>query len=129
MDLKNIIAAIALSAAVIVLYGLFFAPDQEQLSSLRDSKNKELVERSEAPKIEAEVQIKTISREDALKDVDRISFENEFIKGSISLRGGEIDDLELKTYNRRLDSEEKIQLLNPSSTNEGYTFNTGWATN
>ncbi|RPF74627.1 MAG: membrane protein insertase YidC [Rickettsiales bacterium TMED289] len=129
MDLKNIIAAIALSAAVIVLYGLFFAPDQEQLSSLRDSKNKELVEKSEAPKIEAEVQIKTISREDALKDVDRISFENEFIKGSISLRGGEIDDLELKTYNRRLNSEEKIQLLNPSSTNEGYTFNTGWATN
>ena len=32
MDLKNIIAAIALSAAVIVLYGLFFAPSPEQLS-------------------------------------------------------------------------------------------------
>ena len=28
MDLKNIIAAITLSAAVIVLYGLFFAPTQ-----------------------------------------------------------------------------------------------------
>ena len=34
MDLKNIIAAIALSAAVIVLYGLFFAPTQEQLDNL-----------------------------------------------------------------------------------------------
>ena len=32
MDLKNIIAAIALSAAVIVLYGLFFAPSQKQIT-------------------------------------------------------------------------------------------------
>ena len=28
MDSKNVIAAIALSSAVIVLYSLFFAPDQ-----------------------------------------------------------------------------------------------------
>ena len=34
MDLKNIIAAIALSAAVIVLYGLFFAPTQEQINNI-----------------------------------------------------------------------------------------------
>ena len=58
----------------------------------------------------------------------RITFENEFIKGSISLNGGLIDDLELKTYNKILDSKNKIKLLNPASTNEGYTFNTGWAT-
>ena len=29
MDTKNIIAAISLSAAVIILYGLFFAPDPQ----------------------------------------------------------------------------------------------------
>ena len=34
MDLKNIKAAITLSAAVIVLYGLFFAPTQEQINNL-----------------------------------------------------------------------------------------------
>ena len=33
MDLKNIIAAIALSAAVIVLYGLFFAPSQNNFQN------------------------------------------------------------------------------------------------
>ena len=40
MDLKNIIAAITLSAAVIVLYGLF-APTQEQINNLnnKDEKN------------------------------------------------------------------------------------------
>ena len=31
MDTKNIIAAISLSAAVIILYGLFFAPEPQPL--------------------------------------------------------------------------------------------------
>ena len=129
MDLKNIIAAIALSAAVIVLYGLFFAPEQKQISELNKNSNKNLNEQSETPSIEEKIKIKTIKREDAIKTEDRIFFENEFIKGSISLKGGEIDDLELKTYDKTLKSNQKIQLLNPSSTKEGYTFNTGWATN
>ena len=44
MDLKNIIAAIALSAAVIVLYGLFFAPTQEQITKKSKSNDEWLME-------------------------------------------------------------------------------------
>ena len=128
MDLKNIIAAIALSAAVIVLYGLFFAPSPEQLSKSNKIQQNEIVENNDIPSLEDKVEVKTISRQEALNSSQRITFENEFIKGSISLDGGLIDDLELKTYNKILDSKNKIQLLNPASTNEGYTFNTGWAT-
>ena len=128
MDLKNIIAAIALSAAVIVLYGLFFAPSPEQLSKSNKIQQNEIVENNDIPSLEDKVEVKTISRQEALNSSERITFENEFIKGSISLDGGLIDDLELKTYNKILDSKNKIQLLNPASTNEGYTFNTGWAT-
>ncbi|MDC3004895.1 membrane protein insertase YidC [Candidatus Pelagibacter sp.] len=128
MDLKNIIAAIALSAAVIVLYGLFFAPSPEQISKSNKIQQNEIVENNDIPSLEDKVEVKTISRQEALNSSQRISFENEFIKGSISLDGGLIDDLELKTYNKILDSKNKIQLLNPASTSEGYTFNTGWAT-
>ena len=128
MDLKNIIAAIALSAAVIVLYGLFFAPSPEQLSKSNKIQQNEIVENNDIPSLKDKVEVKTISRQEALNSSQRITFENEFIKGSISLNGGLIDDLELKTYNKILDSKNKIQLLNPASTNEGYTFNTGWAT-
>ena len=129
MDLKNIIAAIALSAAVIVLYGLFFAPTQEQInnSRLNENQKEEIINSTDAPSIEENVPNETISRDDAIKENSRIFFENEFIKGSISLLGGAIDDLELKTYNQTLDGKDKIQLLNPISTNNGYTFNTGWA--
>ena len=126
MDLKNIIAAIALSAAVIVLYGLFFGPTQEQIDNLSVNENQkeEIINNTDAPSIEENVPNNIISRDDAIKKNSRILFENEFIKGSISLLGGAIDDLELKTYNQTLDSKDNIQLLNPISTNEGYTFNT-----
>ena len=109
MDLKNIIAAIALSAAVIVLYGLFFAPTQEQLNSIekKESVQQEVLQNSEAPSIEEKIQLKSITRDEAINSDDRIFFENEFISGSITLKGGTIDDLELKTYNNTLGSEKK----------------------
>ena len=40
MDSKNVIAAISLSAAVIILYGLFFAPEPQQISQTQQEKNK-----------------------------------------------------------------------------------------
>ena len=128
MDLKNIIAAITLSAAVIVLYGLFFAPTQEELSKINEKGKNEINQNTDAPIIDEKIEVKAVTREDAIKKDNRIIFENSFIKGSISLLGGAIDDLELKAYNKTLKSNEKIQLLNPASTNNGYTFNTGWAT-
>ena len=128
MDLKNIIAAITLSAAVIVLYGLFFAPTQEQINNLNNKDEKNITQNTDAPTIDEKIEVKTITREDALVKDNRVFFENAFIKGSISLLGGAIDDLELKAYNKTLNSKAKIQLLNPASTKDGYTFNTGWAT-
>ena len=128
MDLKNIIAAITLSAAVIVLYGLFFAPTQEQINNLNNKDEKNITQNTDAPTIDEKIEVKTITRNDALGKDNRVFFENAFIKGSISLLGGAIDDLELKAYNKTLNSKEKIQLLNPASTKDGYTFNTGWAT-
>ena len=129
MDLKNIIAAIALSAAVIVLYGLFFAPSQKQITEETIDRNVEnFSQNTDAPSLEDNVEIKSISREDAINSNERVFFENEFIKGSISLKGGVIDDLELKTYDKSLGSNEKIKLLNPEGTDQGYSFNTGWAT-
>ena len=38
MDTKNVIAAIALSSAVIVLYSLFFIPEQTQNQNLDEKK-------------------------------------------------------------------------------------------
>ena len=130
MDTKNVIAAISLSAAVIILYSLFFAPPQQQINKKQIEENKsKLSQASDAPKIEQEEKILEISREEALNKNERITFENENIKGSISLKGGSIDDLIFKKYTKALNGTEKIILLNPKNIENGYFVETGWATN
>ncbi len=130
MDTKNVIAAISLSAAVIILYSLFFAPPQQQINKKQIEENtNKLSQATDAPKIEQEEKILEISREEALNKNKRITFENENIKGSISLKGGSIDDLIFKKYTKTLNGTEKIILLNPKNIKNGYFVETGWATN
>ena len=123
MDTKNVIAAISLSAAVIILYGLFFAPPPKEINNLNQEKT---VLNSEAPKLDSSDKFIEISREEAIKESERVEFENENIKGSISLLGGTIDDLIFKNYTETLDSKNKITLLHPKKFSQGYYVETGW---
>ena len=128
MDTKNIIAAISLSAAVIILYGLFFAPDPQELEKIRKEKSI-ATQNSEAPKLEVKENIIELSRDEAINISKRVEFENENIKGSISLLGGIIDDLEFKKYTNTLNGKDRIVLLNPRKISDGYFVETGWVTN
>ena len=128
-NLKNVIAAISLSLAVIVFYTLFFSNPNEESDNLSKKENKTLIENSETPIIEEKIEVKKISRDEAMNSSERIYFENNFVKGSINLKGGEIDDFEFKYYDETLNSKDKIKLLNPMSTEEGYALYTGWTTN
>jgi len=130
MDTKNIIAAISLSAAVIILYGLFFAPEPQTLDQKKILQEKnEAVQNSETPSLEQNEEILKISREDALQETKRIDFENENIKGTISLVGGIIDDLTFKKYTETLNGNDRIVLLHPKNIDNGYYIETGWVTN
>jgi len=127
MESKNVIAAIALSSAVIVLYSLFFMP--EQSTSKKDLTQKQKVEQnSDTPSLDQKETLIQISREDALKESQRVQFENESIIGSISLKGAAIDDLTFKNYNTTLESNEKIVLLGPRNIENGYLIESGFVT-
>ena len=88
MDIKNIIAAISLSALVLILYSLFFAPPppdlNEQKNKIENTKNNSDIS---SPKIEKKVETKVMSRDSALDLSERIKIENNNIIGSISLKG------------------------------------------
>mgnify|MGYP001254622576 FL=1 len=129
MDTKNIIAAISLSAAVIILYSLFFAPPPPDPKQIKAEQNKNSQNVSnEAPSLDQNEETIKISREEALREGKRIFFENENIKGSISLTGSKIDDLEFKKFKETLNGEDNVILLNPSKVKNGYYIETGWAT-
>jgi len=126
MDTKNIVAAISLSAAVIVLYSLFFAPPPITKENMADGNKVE--QNSDTPSLDQKENVAEISREEALNQSERINFENESIVGSISLKGGVIDDLTFKQYNVSLDSQEKVTLLSPRNSKDGYLIESGFIT-
>ena len=128
MDSKNVIAAISLSAAVIILYSLFFAPSPQDLKQVQEEKN-QVTQSTEAPSLEVEEKVLEISRTEAKSINQRIEFENISIKGSVSLKGGAIDDLIFKKYTKTLNGNDQVILLNPRNLNNGYYVETGWATN
>ena len=131
MDLRNVIFAIALSFAVLFGWSVIFeTPKIEEQKKLEqnegDQKNaKDL----DAPNVNITGKdTNVVSRRDAIKSDERISFENSSVVGSISLKGALIDDITFKKYNETLGSDKKVTYLNPKETKEGYFIETGWAT-
>ena len=60
MDSKNVIAAIALSSAVIVLYSLFFVPDQPSKKP-NLSKKEQIEQNTDAPSLDQKENLIQIS--------------------------------------------------------------------
>ena len=127
MESKNVIAAISLSAAVIILYSLFFAPPPEEIKQNQVKKEK-VLNNSDTPILDQDEKITQLTRQEALKENDRIQFENKNVIGSISLKGATIDDLTFKQYNVELNSNEKVTLLNPRNIEKGYLVESGFVT-
>jgi len=127
MDSKNVIAAIALSSAVIVLYSLFFIPEQNPKNQNLIEKNK-IEQNTDTPSLEQKETLVTISRDEALNQSERVKFENKNVVGSISLKGASIDDLTFKNYKVNLNEDKKVTLLGPRNIDEGYLVESGFVT-
>ena len=74
-ELKNIIAAVALSIAIIVLYTLFFAPSPEEIKQSK-IKQEQVQKDSDTPSIDQNENFIKITRNQALTENNRIEFEN-----------------------------------------------------
>ena len=127
MDTKNVIAAIALSSAVIVLYSLFFIPEKTTVNKNLSEKTK-TEQSTDTPILDQKETLVQLSRNDALNQSKRIQFENESVIGSISLKGAAIDDLTFKNYNTSLENNEKVTLLGPRDIENGYFIESGFVT-
>ena len=130
MDSKNVLLAVILSTAVIVIWSVMFPPPEIENT---DSGDTTIVEKNEskpkAPKIKIKEPDKKITRQDAIKQSDRINISNGKIFGTISLNGALIDDVTLKNYKETLNEDSKqVVILNPKKSENGYFLETGWAT-
>ena len=133
MDTKNIITAISLSAAVIILWALFFGPSTEEIKQNKINqeqvKQEQTQKSSDTPSLDQDENFSKQSRKEALAENERIEFENNNIIGTINTVGATIDDLTFKQYDTELNSNEKVTLLNPRKVENGYLIESGFVTN
>ena len=128
MENKNVFVAIALSMAVLLFWAAFFETPKAPTNDLTKGTLKEerVNSNSITPNINETVESKKISREDSIQKVKRVKIINDSIVGSISLRGGIIDDISFKKHKQNLKDKKDVVLLNPRETIDGYFVETGW---
>ncbi len=132
---KNVLLAIALSAAVLFLWQYFVATPsmkaeqarQAQLS--KQTKPAPATDKASAPGLPGVATSTTrMSRSAALKvGGARVTINTPMVDGSILLKGARVDDLRLKQYHETVDPKSpEIVLLAPKSTDYPYYAEFGW---
>jgi len=133
MENKNVLLAVILSTAILIGWSFYFENPEEAQRKRAEIQGKTetqtSIQKPEAPQPSKASPAKSISRNEALKESDRVLIENKNLSGSISLRGALIDDIILKNYRETLDPNSKsIVLLSPKKYEQGYFVESGWAT-
>ncbi len=139
MESRNLILAIILSVGVLFIWSFFFeAPEQEMLNGEIESGDVSEVNSNELDmeaidEIERSLGITendNIGLDEALSADKRVKIETDSIDGSINLKGLRIDDIVLKKYNETQEEfSEKIRVLQPIDTYDGYEVTFGWIKN
>ncbi len=130
MENKNVFIAIALSMSVLLFWGAFFEKPKPQnnISTSEDVKKQEQkIDNNITPNIDQSLKVNLVSREDSIKKDKRVIIENNNIVGSISLKGGLIDDVSFKKHKQDLKDNKNVIFLNPKETENGFFIETGWA--
>ena len=139
MESRNLILAIILSVGVLFIWSFFFeAPEQEMLNGEIESGDVSEVNSNELDmeaidEIERSLGVTendNIGLDEALSADKRVKIETNSIVGSINLKGLRIDDIVLKKYNETQEEfSEKIRVLQPIDTYDGYEVTFGWIKN
>ncbi|TCT08789.1 protein translocase subunit yidC [Tepidamorphus gemmatus] len=154
-DNRNYILAIALSLVILIAWQYFYAiPQMERQQALEQARQQQAVQMqsgqaqsgdslrpgsdgSTSPATTAPGSVSipatgtepatATTREAALAQSARIAIDNPLVRGSISLRGGRIDDVVLKDYRVTVKPDSpNIVLLSPSGSPDPYYVEYGW---
>jgi YidC/Oxa1 family membrane protein insertase len=126
---RNLILAMAVSMAILVLWQSFFIEPQMQAEQQAQMQSQQLNldGTPQLDQIERNGQLQLELPERPLEDVPRITISGPLLEGSLTSRGARIDDLLLKNYRVSLDEEsENVRLFNRVSSQNPYFSEFGW---
>ncbi len=126
-DTKNFIFAMVLSLAMLFAYQYFWLEPQAKLKKAEAVKVETIQKEAAKGSIPAAAMLASMPRDEALKMSPRIEVENDFLKGSVSVFGGRLDDLNLQKYKDTIEkTSNNVTLLSPQGTKQGYYTFFGW---
>ena len=136
-DSRNLILAIVLSVLVLIGWNYFYAPklQQERLNATPAAQSQAAstgsgpasVNGASAPQVEAASDTGPKTRAEALALSPRVTIDTPALSGSIALKGGLIDDLELKAYRETIDPKSSnITLFSPPGGPAPYWAESGF---
>ena len=130
MEKRNLVIAIALSAAIYIGWMYFIqAPQlerQQQQAALQQQQTQQQAAQpaqtnQPAAAAPQDGGRKVIAREEALKESPRVAIDTPRLAGSIALKGSRVDDLVLKDYQETVDPKSPdIVLLSPFNSEHAY---------
>jgi YidC/Oxa1 family membrane protein insertase len=123
---KNLILAMVLSAAVMIVWFIFFPPPEPPAPTATTATTQTGTEAVATTATEAQP---TQSQTEAtpVPEAARLTIDTPKLAGSLSLRGGRIDDLSLKTYREQLAPDSPtVRLLSPVGEDLAYYSVFGW---
>jgi YidC/Oxa1 family membrane protein insertase len=126
---RNLILAMAVSMAILVLWQSFFVEPQMQAEQQAQIQSQQLNSDGtpQLDQIERNGQLQVELPERPLEDVPRITISAPLLEGSLTSRGARIDDLLLKNYYVSLDEDsENVRLFNRVSSQNPYFSEFGW---
>jgi YidC/Oxa1 family membrane protein insertase len=145
---KNLLVAIALSMAVLFVWQFFYAAPREQERQARIKQEQALAKAKEKPpgppdaaKTESKTDQpqpsgatvppadgKPLTRQQALEAAPRVGIDTPSLKGSISLKGGRLDDLMLAKYRESVEPKSgHVDLFSPSGSPLPFYAEFGWS--
>jgi YidC/Oxa1 family membrane protein insertase len=145
-DNKNLLVAIGLSMAVLLGWNVFYAGPQTERARQQAQQTAQTQPGAAVPTgapspsqaggpaapvpgtVPAPAAAPTLEpREAVIARTPRVAIDTPSIRGSISLRGGRIDDVALKNYRETVDPRSpNIVLLSPAGTQNPYYADFGW---
>ena len=127
---KNLIFATVLSFFVILTWFFLFPPEElpQDLESSKETTNLNDDTGLLPPVINTTTSLSTNPVIDSSRNqtAPRIEIDTPKLQGSISLRGGKIDELSFKTYFETLEKQKNVSLLSPSNKENAYYALFGW---
>jgi YidC/Oxa1 family membrane protein insertase len=124
---RNLILASILCLAVIIIWPFLVPPPAEAPQSVVAAQEANTIAPAAAP-ITAQQRSAPEELADGRADAPRIAIDTKELSGSISLQGGRIDDLALKSYQTSLDEGASIvRLFRGTDEPEAFYADFGWA--